>query len=66
MCFGDKGRNDLPLDLVSPSGNDNDTCEFKFPTNMSADVVENKEENQNDFCDVNIRAVIPVGCLLLK
>ena len=46
-------------ELQDPS--DEDVCEFKFPTNVSADVINLEGVTLENHCDVNIRAVIPVS-----
>lgn len=44
-----------------PDLRDEDACEFKSPSNISADVIYHDGESPENHCDVNIRALIPVS-----
>lgn len=53
----------MPLKLIPElqDPGEEDICEFKFPTNVSADVINLDGVTLDNHCDVNIRAVIPVS-----
>jgi hypothetical protein len=63
ICLGrDNDPQLIPFKFIpdAPDVRQEDACEFKSPTNISADVIYHEGESPEHHCDVNIRALIPV------